>query len=815
MNFFKMHLAPWTVLGVLLLLSVHGCSSPNTLVADTDHTCSLDSDCTSGLICAFARCSAACRTSADCGPGGACVFDSMMQPVCLYPDVAACTTQSNCTPPLACASDFHCRNLCTQDADCNVLGITGRVCAADSTGVHYCAVPAEVSDAGVIIAPPGSVAQGSPDATVSPDSGAEAGPEMTGGQTDATMSGPDTSACTPGATCSPSPCQSGQYVCEDSGLVCQPIKALTDGTQCIGVADAGAQADGGTGGVCFGGVCTACNAGQDCSVAGSCAKKTIECSTGQPECTAAGNVSDGTPCASGMYCYSGVCSACTVGASCTPVNPCHKGSVGSCAGGVATCTDTTVNATNGTTCGTNMVCNAGTCMACTAGALCTPTNVCDVGQTSCQTGASVCTDTGANPAKTGSACGTNAVCNGGTCVSCTADATCVPTNICDTGKTSCATGASTCADMGSNVAANGTKCATNAVCLNGTCGACTAGVMCTPTNVCDSGQTSCMSGTSTCVDTGANAAVNGTVCGSNRVCNGGACVACIPPTVSGSSSVCAGSSDTLTASAGDSYSWSTGATTRSISVTTTGSYVVTVTAGGCSLSSAPFAVTGNSLPSSAFTWTPTHPNALNAADFSATATGENYSWVFTGATPATSSSATPTPSWSAGGTYAVQLTVTNPTTACYSTTSQNVAVCTLLQPQGASVLPTPVTDGSVRGIEFVALATTTLTQITFWKQDLADNVYLTGTDGSMTPTVPVSTTGGANVVSVNWPITSGVTYYLLNTTPSNTLEIQDPAPYPQASGTISVSLSFLIDSMGNMTTDTGYWDAFTNLLTCP
>ena len=58
------------------------------------------------------------------------------------------------------------------------------------------------------------------------------------------------------------------------------------------------------------------------------------------------------------------------------------------------------------------------------------------------------------------------------------------------------------------------------------------------------------------------------------------------PSISGSLSVCQGSSSTLSAPAGFTYLWSTGATTQTINVTAAGNYTVTITDGlGCSNSS--------------------------------------------------------------------------------------------------------------------------------------------------------------------------------------------------------------------------------------
>ncbi len=81
-------------------------------------------------------------------------------------------------------------------------------------------------------------------------------------------------------------------------------------------------------------------------------------------------------------------------------------------------------------------------------------------------------------------------------------------------------------------------------------------------------------------------------------------VASITP--GGTVAFCSGSSATLTSSTGIVYSWSTGASTQSISVNAAGSYTVTVTGtGGCTKASAPKSVTVYSLPSA--TITPTGP----------------------------------------------------------------------------------------------------------------------------------------------------------------------------------------------------------------
>jgi hypothetical protein len=65
-------------------------------------------------------------------------------------------------------------------------------------------------------------------------------------------------------------------------------------------------------------------------------------------------------------------------------------------------------------------------------------------------------------------------------------------------------------------------------------------------------------------------------------------------TPSGATTFCAGGSVDLTASSGNTYEWSTGATTQTITASTAGVYLVTVTTGTCVLTSAPTSVVINS-----------------------------------------------------------------------------------------------------------------------------------------------------------------------------------------------------------------------------
>ncbi len=94
--------------------------------------------------------------------------------------------------------------------------------------------------------------------------------------------------------------------------------------------------------------------------------------------------------------------------------------------------------------------------------------------------------------------------------------------------------------------------------------------------------------------------------------------------ITGNSNVCSGGSVILTASAGTSYLWSTGATTQSITVSSAGNYVVTVTSGSCQAVSAPTPVNLSPTP----TITPSGPTTFTSGgSVLLTATpGSSYLW---------------------------------------------------------------------------------------------------------------------------------------------------------------------------------------------
>jgi hypothetical protein len=108
---------------------------------------------------------------------------------------------------------------------------------------------------------------------------------------------------------------------------------------------------------------------------------------------------------------------CNQSALCTPANVCHLGTI-ACSATGQTCTDTSNNAPNGKSCGTDLVCNEGSCTSCVEGLACAAPDPCAAGKTSCITGRATCVNAGPNPAKVdGAVCGPDisGVCQAGVC----------------------------------------------------------------------------------------------------------------------------------------------------------------------------------------------------------------------------------------------------------------------------------------------------------------------------------------------------------------------------------------------------------------
>ena len=99
-------------------------------------------------------------------------------------------------------------------------------------------------------------------------------------------------------------------------------------------------------------------------------------------------------------------------------------------------------------------------------------------------------------------------------------------------------------------------------------------------------------------------------------------------TPDGTINLCDGASATITSGSAPSYSWSNGATTQTITVTTGGNYSVTISNGTCNATSAIVNVTAGTTPTAAFTYT----SSNLSYDFTSSSLGNSYIWDFGDAT---------------------------------------------------------------------------------------------------------------------------------------------------------------------------------------
>ena len=169
----------------------------------------------------------------------------------------------------------------------------------------------------------------------------------------------------------------------------------------------------------------------------------------------------------------------------------------------------------------------------------------------------------------------------------------------------------------------------------------------------------------------------------------------IPTVTASATQACSGDVVTLTASSGDSYSWSNGDTTQSIQVTNTGAYSVTTTnVDACAGVGASDAVTVT------FTATPTAAGSFttngNIVTFSNTSTGaSSYSWDFGDFT--NSSASAPVHAYAVNGNYQVVLTAINGN--CTDTTVLNVAITVSIEElmglSNLTIYPNPASETAV------------------------------------------------------------------------------------------------------------------------
>jgi hypothetical protein len=207
-------------------------------------------------------------------------------------------------------------------------------------------------------------------------------------------------------------------------------------------------------------------------------------------------------------------------------------------------------------------------------------------------------------------------------------------------------------------------------------------------------------------------------------------------TPNGSTSFCTGGSVVLSSTSASSYLWSTSATTQSITVSSSGSYTVTITNGnGCSNVSSPITVTNGALPTATIT-----PNTSvsicsgQSQTFTANAgSGLTYLWYKSGINTGVN---TQTFAANSPGNYYV--VVTNASFCTKSSDTVNLSV----------QIPQPSTISNSRPLSFCGNDSTVLTANSgnayLWSNGALTRSIIVKNTGSYVVTV---TTGGCSSIS--------------------------------------------------------------------
>lgn len=181
--------ATWlAVMAGMALAPGYGCSSSDEerrRAAEISEGCSINSDCSYPLICAFTRCHKWCDTDHDCTAPQRCVISDGDRNVCQLPDDRDCRRDDDCRAGLVCAVDDQCRNPCEADGAC----VPGQHCTSSG---HCASVVLDVLDVAGNLVPASSEGSGGSSGAGASSSTGGAPPTQAGGSGNAsggTMNG--------------------------------------------------------------------------------------------------------------------------------------------------------------------------------------------------------------------------------------------------------------------------------------------------------------------------------------------------------------------------------------------------------------------------------------------------------------------------------------------------------------------------------------------------------------------------------------------------------------------------------------------------
>ncbi|WP_267402202.1 MULTISPECIES: T9SS type B sorting domain-containing protein [unclassified Chryseobacterium] len=236
-----------------------------------------------------------------------------------------------------------------------------------------------------------------------------------------------------------------------------------------------------------------------------------------------------------------------------------------------------------------------------------------------------------------------------------------------------------------------------------------------------------------------------------------------PPTITSSSNtICFGGNVTLTSSQATGNTWSTGATTPSITVTTPGTYTVTNTNGGCTSAPASITIAAESNPNVQITGNTVLCESPTQLTASASGTGNTYTWS-NGSTGNTISVSTP-------GTYTV--TVKTPSNCEYQksiTVTQGVVPVV----QNASLSQCSNSSTAVFNLTSAQTAISTTAGVTF-------DFYLNQAD---------AVAGNSNTINNPTTYTSGNTTIYVRVKSATCAKVAQLQLNITQSGTVSITSS--------------------------